>query len=180
MDDVNHDHDLVIERGGDLFEEATATFDRCRRHRYLLTRRWSDAPPLTFCMLNPSTADAFATDPTAERCLRRARREGAGGLVIVNLFALRATDPTTLASADDRIGLHGDAFLNWHLATATGPVIVAWGAHGALGGRGREVLHLLRAAAVVPLCLGVTKVGHPRHPLYVKADTELAPYRTQF
>jgi hypothetical protein len=30
-----------------------------------------------------------------------------------------------------------------------------------------------------PLCLGTTKSGAPRHPLYVRSDTPLVPYTEQ-
>lgn len=81
------------------------------RYRYALTRTWRpDAPLLTFVMLNPSTADAYADDPTIRRCIGFARREGAAGIRVANLFAYRATSPAALvgpvdAAADDpRVG----------------------------------------------------------------------------
>ena len=58
--------------------------------------------------------------------------------------------------------------------------VLAWGAHQ----KPRQVLsdprealyqvmHSLKLRAVV---LGLTKEGHPRHPLYVAGDTEPQPY----
>jgi hypothetical protein len=46
-------------------------------------------------------------------------------------------------------------------------VIAAWGVHGAYRGRGAEVAR--RHSGLQ--CLGTTKAGHPRHPLYVRGDT---------
>lgn len=162
--------EFVVQHGGNLLERATAVFDPTHQYRYLLTRRWSDAAPLTMCMVNPSTADAFAVDPTVARCVRLARREGRGGLVIVNLFSLRATDP---------IGPATDAFLRASLGQA-GEAVAAWGVHGELHGRAAAVVAELVEHGITLRCLGTTKHGQPRHPLYVKASTPLVAYRPQF
>ena len=77
----------------DLFEQSGASFSPCGTYRYTLWRRWSFVPPATFVLLNPSTADATRNDPTVERCERRARELGCGGIRVANLFALRSTDP---------------------------------------------------------------------------------------
>lgn len=47
-----------------LFEESGALFSPCRLYRYKLWRKWGDAPPAVFVMLNPSTADEIDNDPT--------------------------------------------------------------------------------------------------------------------
>jgi hypothetical protein len=83
---------------------SAAVFDStAREYRYLLTRIWDPAvKPVVFLMLNPSTADAFEDDPTSRRCTGFAKREGAGGLVVVNLFGLRSTDPRPSATTTIR------------------------------------------------------------------------------
>jgi len=84
------DENLIIrEEGPALVYPPTATFDLSRAYRYELTRTWSSAPPWAWCMLNPSTADARADDQTITRCCRFARAGGAGGIIVVNLFAWR-------------------------------------------------------------------------------------------
>lgn len=151
---------------------ATATFSPCRTYRYALTRRWSNRPPAVFIMLNPSVADAFVDDPTLRRCIGFARSWTAGGLILLNLFALRSTDPMVLRAHPDPVGPDNDMVVAEQLAEADGgPVIAAWGVHGALHGRGKRVAALIRARGARPLCLGLTKDGHPRHPLYVPNDT---------
>ena len=129
---------------------------------------------MTWIMLNPSTADAFADDPTIRRCASFARREGCGGIKVVNLFALRATDPRELRRHPDPVGACNDRVIDAH---ARGLVVVAWGAGGALGGRDADAARILEAAGVTPVCLGVTAGGQPRHPLYVRGDTPLVPWR---
>lgn len=87
-----------------LFEQSGAAFSPCRRYRYRLWRTWGDAAPAVFVMLNPSTADEIENDPTVERCERRARAMGFGGLRVANIFSLRSTDPTALYTSDDPVG----------------------------------------------------------------------------
>jgi hypothetical protein len=124
-------------------------------------------------MLNPSTADAAVEDATIRRCIEFARRERAGGIVVVNLYAFRTTDPRHLNSWPDPDGPENICHLD-QIAVTNSPVVCAWGVWG--GNRGAFVArHMLRQGAHL-VCLGVTKGGHPRHPLYVRADQPLIPY----
>lgn len=165
---------LVAERRENLIEARLALFDQARTYRYLLEHRWSSAAPMVLVMLNPSTADATRADPTMRRALGFARREGCGGLIVVNLFALRATDPAALARHPDPVGPDNDQILCAAVGRGT-PVVAAWGAHGALHGRDQAVLQLM--APVRLSCLGRTAHGQPRHPLYLPANAPLADYR---
>lgn len=147
--------------------ENGATFSECKRYRYRLWRRWlpSPAPVWVFLMLNPSTADEAANDPTVERCERRARMGGAGALEVVNVFAWRSTDPHVLPYLADPVGRPENDRAIVEACKGAERVICGWGKHA--GDRGRYVLSILRAAGVRPLCLAVNKDGSPRHPLYV-------------
>lgn len=140
-------------------------------YRYALTRSWDDhAPRDVWIMLNPSTADASLDDPTIRRCMGFSRGWGAGGIWVVNLFALRATNPAELLTHTEPTGLHNDTVIDLVMARARdtgGRVIAAWGAHPAAADRAVDLMHRTRRLQ----CLGVTKAGHPRHPLYVRADT---------
>lgn len=151
----------------DLFEQSGASFSPCGTYRYTLWRRWSFVPPATFVLLNPSTADATRNDPTVERCERRARELGCGGIRVANLFALRSTDPALLNLHPAPIGPENDAAIAWAIAGA-GIVICGWGNEGALFARGATVLRKIRAAGVTPHCLRLTQTGQPGHPLYVR------------
>jgi hypothetical protein len=155
---------------------ASATFSRDRAYRYALTPQWDGSRRLAvFVMLNPSTADAVRADPTVTRCLGFARRENCGGLIIVNLFALRATDPRELRGHPDPVGAGNDRFIREHCAAGR-LVIAAWGAHGRLGGRDRAVLALLGEARIAVRSFGVTTGGMPRHPLYLPRGAQLESY----
>lgn len=161
----------------DLLLRRTAHISPCGLYRYRLTREWSDTAPLPFVMLNPSTADADLDDPTIRRCMGFARREGAGGIVVVNQFAFRATDPDALRTAADPHGPENDAALAEaarEAAAAGMPIVCAWGTHG---GRSNRHITIIQASGVRLVCLGVTKDGHPRHPLYVRGDQPLVAFR---
>ena len=117
-------------------------------------------------MLNPSTADEIKNDPTVERCERRARMMGYGGLRVANIFALRSTDPKALYQHTDPVGKDNDAAI-LELVNGAGIVICAWGGHGNLNNRGTKVLELLQSANITPYYLALNKDGTPKHPLYV-------------
>lgn len=159
---------------------STASISPCGRYRYGLTRQWSDDPMMGFVMLNPSTADADVDDPTIRRCIGFARREGCGGIVVVNLFPLRATNPADLWSTryPERFGADSNAELQRHLRMVTGPLVAAWGAEGDSLGSDAVIL-TRRYLGHRMVCLGLTKSGAPRHPLYVRGDAPLVPLATE-
>ncbi len=144
-----------------------AVYSDCEAYRYSLTVTWaSNGPRLVYVMLNPSKATELANDPTIERCERRARQLGYRAFRVVNLFALRETSPAKLKAAAEPEGVgnldHVKEAAQWADA-----VLAAWGVHGAHRGMGEAVLPLLRGSGTPVRHLGLTKHGHPRHPLYV-------------
>ena len=52
-------------------------------------------------------------------------------------------------------------------------VVAAWSVHGQAEGRTQRVMAALAGRCEMH-CLGTTRDGHPRHPLYVPAATKLA------
>lgn len=146
-----------------------ASISQCGRYRYTLTRRWADKAinPVHFVMLNPSTASATVDDPTILKCIRFARTWGYDALTVVNLFAYRATKPRELLVAEDPVGPENDTILR-KLKTSEDRIVVAWGAKVPFN-RDLDVSHLLLGRHLY--CLGFTKHGYPRHPLYVPGNT---------
>ncbi|SHF57318.1 hypothetical protein SAMN05444149_104476 [Pseudosulfitobacter pseudonitzschiae] len=146
---------------------STAIYSDCERYRYSLTRVWdSNAAQVTFVMLNPSTATEVQNDPTVERCERRARALGYGAFCVTNIFAWRDTDPRKMRAAADPIGPQNDAAIV-QAAEWADVVIAAWGTHGAHLDRGPQVARLLAQTGQPLFHLGLSKAGHPRHPLYL-------------
>ena len=159
--------------------EQNAVISACGRYRYLLTRQVGPGSrTATFIMLNPSTADASINDATIRRCIGFARRWGCGRLAVLNLFAFRATDPADMKRAEDPVGPENRAWFDRTLSDAgEGPVVCGWGVHGEHAGQDQTVLGWLAEIGVRSLALGLTKEGHPKHPLYLPKAAELAPFK---
>lgn len=154
-----------------------AEISECGTYRYTLDRTWDAAcKGLVFVMLNPSTADAELDDPTIRRCISFAKRENYGAIRVVNLFAFRATDPAELAKADCAVGPLNEKRLfeciKWAAEGHT-QIVCAWGAHPFIGNKANGFRAVARVNNATLYCLGRTKDGHPRHPLYVRGDQPL-------
>lgn len=152
--------------------ERSAVIDG--EYRYQLSRQWAPGRRLSVIMLNPSTADGTQDDATIRRCIGFAKRHGLSGLRVVNLFALRSTNPAALRSHPDPVGPRNDEFI---LEAAKDSLMVAaWGAHGFAGFRAAEVAATLAGAGVSLQAWGTTKAGHPGHPLYLPSNAVLLPW----
>lgn len=162
---------------------GAARFSGCGRYRYTLERWWGDeTDPLVMCLLNPSKAGADPADgdPTVDRQIERARRLGAGGLVVLNAYALISTDPRglreALAAGIDPVGSENDAaILEWVRRSKRG-VVCGWGRHARLLRRGEAVTRMLVDAGVTQWSLAENDDGSPTHPLYLPYEAPLRPY----
>ena len=162
---------LLVDRG--------AIISDCGTYRYTLFRILGaddpvGRPELTFIGLNPSTADAQKDDPTIRRCIGFARRLGFDRMNMLNLFAYRATDPKNLP-VDDSVFGPGNSNMLTHYMGIRGLIVCAWGAtpHPMK----ERAISIVRERALAYgrdlRCLGTTKNGDPRHPLYLPADAPL-------
>jgi hypothetical protein len=160
--------------------EKGATLSPCGLYRYQLWRVWDETRPrLLFIMLNPSTADAEVDDPTIKKCIKYARAWGYGGLEVVNLYALRSTDPNALKGHPNPRGDENDRYI-FESACRAGCIVAAWGQHKAIGARGRYIKRLLAQQGFDLYCLRTTKNGQPWHPLYVPdAQTPVGFHMTE-
>ncbi|CUH16257.1 hypothetical protein JSE7799_00349 [Jannaschia seosinensis] len=156
---------------------STATYSPDMLYRYDLTRVWdATGGRVAFVMLNPSTATEIANDPTVERCERRARALGFGAFRVTNIFAWRATDPKDMRAAADPVGGPANDAAIRDAALWADLTVCAWGTHGAHLGRGEEVARLLRATDRPLATLGLSKGGHPKHPLYIGYAVQPEPW----
>lgn len=152
--------------------DTGALFSPCRRWRYLLWRRWNrDREICAFIGLNPSTADETEDDPTVRRCIRFAKDWGFGSLWMLNAYAFRATDPKVMkAQGVNALGPLNNEYIA-QAAKHAFMVIAAWGADcDEL--RERDIKLSFEGMGKRLYCLGHTQGGHPKHPLYLRADTE--------
>lgn len=170
----------LLHRSGHLQGMSSdAIFDPGLRYRYALTRAWDEAlPRLLVCMLNPSTADAERDDPTVRRCIHLSRAWRYGAMSIVNLFALRSTDPCSLASAPDPVGPDNDRIID-RVVKGADAALLAWGdsiRHASPRHNSRAALVTERLMRLAHLfTLGRTTKGNPRHPLFVPRTAQLIP-----
>ena len=149
-----------------------ATFSKCRKYRWTLWRLEDGCEPHQLCVwlgLNPSTADEKLDDPTIRRCMRFTRDWGFKGYLMLNIFAYRATDPKVMKKQSDPIGeFNDDAIMS--MTNNSGLNVAAWGTHGEFMDRGMNVRNMLATRNLHHL--GLTKHGHPKHPLYLRADSK--------
>lgn len=166
----------------DLFQKSGAIISDCGLYRYRLWRIWDEErPPLVWIMQNPSTADAVDDDPTIRKCIGFAERDGRGGIVVMNVFAYRATDERELLKVADPIGPKNWDYLIGATSVQLGArVVAAWG--NQFGPKRRSVFrtgYCYAASACVQqgaYCLGTTKSGQPKHPLFVSYETVMTKW----
>lgn len=156
-------------------------------YRYLLSRttRVPNNRILLVCMLNPSTADEEKNDSTISRVIRLAENGGYGKLLVINLLAIRATNPSDIWLHQDPFGQ--DNWQTWdntlkQLDSSRDTISVAWG-RAPTGRNQRQFIHaLVKASCCLKSCASPimtwieNRDGSPRHPLYIGATTELQPY----
>lgn len=177
-----------------LLREMPIGFDadlsQCSTYRWSL-RRWFSSGwfgperVLPWIMLNPSTADEKANDPTLCRIIRWTWTWGFDGLLVVNLFPYRSPDPRELARWirwDERQDwVARDALQeNWtraaRLLLPYDAAMVAWGAPaGALAHDAELGAESFFDTVNDPdgdrdrmpelFCLGTTQGGRPIHPM---------------
>lgn len=157
--------------------QKTAVFSPDRTYRYTLWRYWGGLWPAEYAMfigLNPSTATEITDDSTVRRCINYAREWGYAGLCMTNIFAFRATDPAVMKAQAEPIGPENNYYLA-EMAKNAAVVVAAWGTEGAHMNRGEAMRQLIPNLH----CLGWTKSGHPKHPLYLRKDLKPIPWEKE-
>ncbi len=166
---------LFIESGQD---KPAAIFSPCRNYRYTLFRRWENGPTVSWLMFNPSTADEFQLDPTLRKCKGFSQRWGYGAMAILNLYAIRGTDPKTPSKTVDPVGPDNDKWIS-EIVRDSEMVVYAWGCAQhmkTIGLRINEVRCFALLHGKKEVCLGYREDGHPRHPLMLSYETQRIPF----
>lgn len=158
-----------------------ADFSADGRYRPLMRRWLGDAFPdryLLFIGMNPSTADAKVNDPTCAREWTFTRREGFSAMVKANVGDYRATHPKMLLEPGVVPSSPANLPAIRTAAAGAGKVVLCHGKlNKALAPAGAALVEALRADGVDLWCFGVNGDGSPKHPLYLRADTALIPWR---
>lgn len=162
---------------------STAIISSCLSYRYSLVREWDNGPRVLWIMLNPSVADASVDDPTIRRCISFTHAFALyksdvplkyGSLEVVNLFAYRATDPKDMAAAKadgvNVVGPDNDQHIT-EAASRASLVVAAWGADKLAPLRSVNIRKLVAPHELH--CLGKSKSGAPKHPLYLPSNSAL-------
>lgn len=138
---------------------------------------------LAWVMLNPSTADDREDDATIRRVKRFTEDHGYAGLVVVNLFARRATRPVDLRGWVESSGLvehrrrpSFERNMRAIREECSGrDVVLAWGGHARSYRRHvADVLGVVREAAARVGTLLRLRGGDPAHPLHLRADLRVS------
>jgi hypothetical protein len=141
------------------------------RYEHRADRWWAEGHRLVFVGCNPSLITwqvGARLDPTSANCEAIARRDGYAGVTMLNLWALRGTDPRELRGHNDPIGPGwADAFDE--AVRDASFVVGAWGtapfAVGTRVARRRiaDVVDRLVALGLEVHTVGQTADGEPRH-----------------
>lgn len=144
-------------------------------YRYMLYRIWNDQLPyVMFCGLNPSTADETTDDPTIRREVAFAKAWGFGGLIKVNAYGYRSTDPKGLRDPVDPVGPDNDLAIKVYARECV-LFVAAWG-NNIDEKRSFELRSMLNLQGVKVHALKQTKSLQPAHPLYLPATSWPSTY----
>lgn len=156
-----------------------AEFSDCGRYRRTLWRAWlGGRGEVLFIGMNPSTADAEVDDPTVRREIGFAQRWGFSRLIKCNLGDYRATHPRDLPRVPEEACTEANLEAIKTHAIYADLVVMAHGVPPApLRETASIVAKMIREEAGQEMvCLGLTKEGFPKHPLYVRGDTSPIAY----
>jgi hypothetical protein len=158
-----------------------ATFSDCGRYRQALTRDWTPegAQPRTvlFVGMNPSVADAGASDPTCHRELSFARDWGYTRYLKGNVLDWRATSPRDLPHEPALACSPANIPALEAMAEEADLIVMAYGRlHPRYAATTRAVLVALAATGRPLKCFGLNKDGSAKHPLYLRRDAALTAF----
>jgi hypothetical protein len=146
------------------------------KYRYWLVRVWDPRLPLLAIIgVNPSKADWKKDDPTIRKDIGFATRNGFGGLLKLNVAAVRETDPRKARKAIDPIGPENSVqhLLQYIQHFKPAKVIAAWGKNGNyFVGRCEAIMREIPDL----YCFGRNGDGTPRHPLMLPYSTPVESF----
>ncbi len=180
---------MLIKKVGD--EISQAGFSKCGNYRLWLKKVISKRNrSLLYFGLNPSKANAYQDDPTIRRLVGFSLRWGYGELFVINLFSRVSSKTPLISKCTNPVGEGNDqqivsSIMKWS-EDSRWDLWLGWGRAGNTFGRNIEAISIIELHfknrlnlfpyAKGPLCLGLTKNGNPRHPLYAHNSEKLMPF----
>lgn len=158
-----------------------ATFSQCGHYRQALTRDWtpdgSTPRAVLFVGMNPSVADASASDPTCHRELMFARDWGFTRYLKGNVLDWRATSPKDIPHEPERAASAANLPALLDMAMESEIVVMAYGKlHHRYASIVQTAIGSLVSTGRPLKCLGLNKDGSAKHPLYLRKDTALMDF----
>jgi hypothetical protein len=155
----------------------TARFSHDRTYRWTLGRHLDNiGGKIVFCGVNPSDAGEERNDPTVNRLIGFTQSMFFGEFSVVNPFGAVSSDPKALANMKDPVGRDNDVWLRHEFHQAD-LIVPMWGDIAKvpphLRYRFDDVRRMIRESGCDAKVFGLTKHGHPKHPLYLPANTRL-------
>ncbi len=172
--------------------KSESSFSTCGLYRWCLKREYNTGKnKIVFIGLNPSKASSLFDDNTVRRLLSFSISWNYSSLVVLNLFARVSTCPSLIKKCADPIGYKNNHEISqFAIEWSNDPYCdlwLGWGNNGSWLNRNFDVIDLLKPFSIIrlrnhpnalgPLCLGLTRRGHPRHPLYAPGKTTLKPFK---
>lgn len=135
---------------------------------------------LICCGINPSTAIPNDLDQTVRRVQTFSKDNGYDGYVMINIYPQISTDPKYMHLAIDQIN-HAENIKNLSQLFQAYPNANIWAAWGNLIEKRPYLYKALREIYEIAKYNNMnwihfnelTQIGHPRHPLYLKADSKI-------
>ena len=190
--DTNDLDILCFQEALALADQPSSSYDASRwlyvppfyaDYRYVLGTRGDN--PLVCIGINPSTAAPDQLDNTLKSVDRIARNNGYDSFIMFNVYAQRATRPDDMEpTCNERMHIENmKAFAHMLSLTKAGTPAVwaAWGTiiekRAYLGPCVRDMLDIGAAHGARWFSAGArSRKGHPHHPLYLRADSQLEPF----
>ena len=159
------------------------------KNRYALGEICKTPNKLLFCIgINPSTATPEKLDPTATRIKNIALEHGYDSWIILNLCSQISTDPNCMNDIQSDLSHQKNLEIIEDLIKKYGNCGDFLFAYGNLISKktylNKNLCDIIQILSTNKLsgncyCLGKTKKGNPKHPLYQKANTPFALFSTE-
>ena len=160
---------------------GNATFSRCGRYRHTLTRDWTaqgEVPrSILWIGMNPSVADAQASDPTCNREQIFSADWGFTRYIKTNILDWRATSPKDLPRDPSLARSAQNLACILDQVRACEMIVLGYGKmHTRFQPAVRDTLAALRQNNHRLFCLALNSDGSARHPLYLKKTLTPIPF----